>query len=71
VNLSKCGYANFEAIIESPSGVKMPYKIDNNFYKKIRFIPTEVGLHKVYMKIGDTFLTGKAIIFANRIKDDE
>lgn len=56
--MSKCGYGNFETVIESPNGVKLAYKIDNNFTKKLRFIPIDTGLHKITMKMGDYLLTG-------------
>lgn len=62
VNLNICGFANFEVIIQSPNGSKMPYKIDNNFTKKIRFIPAEIGTHKVTMKLGNCLLTGNLYI---------
>lgn len=58
VDLAKCGFGNLETIIESPDGVRLPFKIDNNFSKKIRFIPTVGGVHKLTMIMGDTILTG-------------
>lgn len=47
--------------------MKLPFKIDNNFIKKIRFIPTEVGIHKIYLKLGDSLLTGDYLFYVNLI----
>ncbi|CAF0722239.1 unnamed protein product [Brachionus calyciflorus] len=58
INLRKAGFTEFELIIESPNGLKLPYKIDSSFNYIARFIAQEIGLHKVYMKFGDCLVNG-------------
>ena len=56
VNLAKAGCAPFDVLVESPSGTQLPFKIDNDLNKRIKFIPREKGVHRVLMKLGDHVL---------------
>jgi hypothetical protein len=62
VNLARAGFAQFDFVVESPSGIKLPFKVDNDFSKKIKFIPREKGMHRVFMKLGDHELNGKLFL---------
>jgi hypothetical protein len=57
--LARAGFAPFDFVVESPSGVCLPFKVDNDQVKKIKFIPREKGVHKLLMKLGDHCLNGE------------
>lgn len=58
INLNRAGHAPFDIVVESPSGIKLPFKVDNDLTKRIKFIPREKGVHRVFMKLGDYYIDG-------------
>lgn len=46
--------------IQSPSGGRVPFKFDNDSsIKRLRIIPTETGVHRVSIKLGDHHIKSK------------
>ncbi len=63
ISTQKAGHAQLDILIESPSGVQLPFKIDNDLNKKIKFIPREKGMHKILLKYGDFILNNDSEFF--------
>ncbi|CAF3415563.1 unnamed protein product, partial [Rotaria sp. Silwood2] len=62
INLDNAGNVPLEVIITSPSGINVPIKIDDTLtIRKVRFTPTETGIHFLNVKFGSDIVPGTPI----------
>lgn len=58
VDRSLIGFSELQTDLQSPSGIKLPFKIDSSINHKVRFIAREEGVHKFCIRLGDNPIKG-------------